>query len=367
MRLDRICPLARFSEGNIIFYREHENQPRNTSKIKMISFYSSNIITALLMIMTSENMVSFADASLRGSDGGIDRSAKNIPRSLQGNQVGLFLMKETGTGGNVLGQCRQLPGTIHEVKKAQAGCASNLISGTDSICIPPDAIISSDGTIDMKGQKPIKIRNDPTQRTLLEDNADHNALPSGRQLQSGTRTVLAVRVILNNGSYNYASPTSLSNDIFGNGVDTVNLKSQYAACSYNQLVFDKTADRSMSINPNDGTTTIASGVVDIKVDLSVTAGDSTIRNAVTSKIDSVFGVTNPNQLANHVMYCFPPGAMSGIAYAYINSWNSVYSNEWCNFVSMQVHEVRFPFSICNVTCLVSLTPLTIRASKSDRS
>ena len=29
----------------------------------------------------------------------------------------------------------------------------------------------------------------------------------------------------------------------------------------------------------------------------------------------------------------------GIAYAYINSWNSVYSNNWCNNVSVQLHEI----------------------------
>ncbi len=333
--------------------------------------------TILYTLLISSNLFRYAKAtSLRGED-------RTVParRDLQDSQVALYLIKETEFGADGSRQLRTLEqgnksyrtdniqlldGTIYEVKKAQAGWASNLISGDDIVRIPPGAIISSDGTMDMKGQKPTKIRNDP-QRTFLEDNADHNALPSGRQLQSGTRTVLAVRVILNDGSYNYASPTSLSNDIFGNGVDTVNLKSQYAACSYNQLVFDKTADRSMSINPNDGTTAIASGVVDIKVDLSVTAGDATIGNAVTKKINSVFGVTDPTQLANHVMYCFPPGAMSGIAYAYINSWNSVYSNEWCNFVSTQIHEVRFPFQICNVTCLVSLTPFTMRASKSDRS
>jgi hypothetical protein len=40
------------------------------------------------------------------------------------------------------------------------------------------------------------------------------------------------------------------------------------------------------------------------------------------------------------MYCLPSGAMAGIAYAYINSWNSVYSNDWCNYLSTQMHEVR---------------------------
>ena len=39
------------------------------------------------------------------------------------------------------------------------------------------------------------------------------------------------------------------------------------------------------------------------------------------------------------MYCLPPNTMQGIAYATINSWNSVYSNEWCTYVSAQVHEI----------------------------
>merc|ERR1711971_566717 len=48
---------------------------------------------------------------------------------------------------------------------------------------------------------------------------------------------------------------------------------------------------------------------------------------------------SPNQIADHVMYCLPPSTMGGIAYAYINSWLSVYSDQWCNYLSAQVHEV----------------------------
>ena len=313
--------------------------------------------TAIYSLLLSANLLC-AKASLRGSDLLDRQEAAN--RILQGNQVALFLIKEIEDGLDADGnrQVRklqgnrpartnniQLPdGTIYEVKNAQAGWASKLVSGTDAIRIPPGALISSDGSIDMKGNKPTVvpgIGNGLFQRFLQEDIiADDAALHSGRELQSGTRKVLAVRVILNDGAYSYASQTGLSNDVFGNGVDSVNLKSQYAACSYNQLIFDKSSDRSMSTIPNDGTTAITSGVVDVKVDLNVTAGDGTIRNAVTAKINSVFGVSNPNQLANHVMYCLPSGAMAGIAYAYINSWNSVYSNDWCNYLSTQMHEVR---------------------------
>eukprot|EP00957_Ditylum_brightwellii_P196488 14971448-Ditylum_brightwellii.AAC.1 len=53
----------------------------------------------------------------------------------------------------------------------------------------------------------------------------------------------------------------------------------------------------------------------------------------------MFGVSNPSKLANHVMYCLPPGTMSGIAYAYINSWNSVYSDNWCTYLTAQMHEI----------------------------
>ena len=198
----------------------------------------------------------------------------------------------------------------------------------------------------MKGQKPATVRGNG--KGLFNRNLHEEfERPLDRKLQIGTRTVLAVRVILNDGSYSYASQTGLSNDIFGNGADPHNLKSQYAACSYNQLIFDKTPNRTMAANPNDGTTNIA---VDVKVNLNITAGgDSTVRNEVTNKINSVFGVTSPNQLANHVMYCLPSGVMNGIAYAYVNSWNSVYSNEWCNFLSGQMHEVRqwISFSFCS--------------------
>ena len=43
------------------------------------------------------------------------------------------------------------------------------------------------------------------------------------------------------------------------------------------------------------------------------------------------------------MYCLPPGTLSGIAYAFINSWMSVYSNEWCNYPSGQIHELGHNF------------------------
>jgi len=56
-------------------------------------------------------------------------------------------------------------------------------------------------------------------------------------------------------------------------------------------------------------------------------------------LNSQFGVGSPTVLADHVLYCFPPNTMSGIAYAYYNSWNSLYSDNWCRSLSAKMHEI----------------------------
>ncbi len=302
---------------------------------------------------------SFAVASLRGNNS-IYHPEEQASRVLETTVEATYLIKdESREYGRDLQvnpheqtASLELPdGRIYEVYNAPSQWEKSLKSGRDKVGIPAGSVFSSDGTVNVKGKnlsKINKLKNGFVRRNLLGDDAEpheqeHNldALQFSRKLQTGTRRVLAVRVIVNDGTYSHADQTGLSNDVFGNGIDPVNLKSQYAACSYNQLVFEKSLDRNLSttITPNIGDTAISNGVVDIRVNHNKTAGDGTIVNAVTTEINRVFGVTNPNQLANHVMYCLPSGVMSGIAYAYINSWNSVYSNQWCNYLSGQMHEV----------------------------
>ena len=64
-----------------------------------------------------------------------------------------------------------------------------------------------------------------------------------------------------------------------------------------------------------------------------------MRNAITLKLNEEFGVSRPDQLADHIMYCLPPNTMRSVAYAYINSWNSVFNDEWCLKLSAQMHEI----------------------------
>ena len=148
------------------------------------------------------------------------------------------------------------------------------------------------------------------------------------------------------GSYS-SSESTLSNEVFGNGVDAVNLVERYESCSFNQLRFGKASDRTGS------SANIRNGVVTVTLSgYTESDGDARIRNAVTSALNNEFGVFSPTQLANHVMYCLPDGAMSGIAYAYVNSWNSVYKNqvsdhvEWMHATLID-WQINLLFSSCS--------------------
>lgn len=112
-----------------------------------------------------------------------------------------------------------------------------------------------------------------------------------------------------------------------------------------KLLFGSMPDTTMVSNPNDGITTdIVNGIMTVKVDFNATSESSNsfangLTNAVTTKINSIFGVTNPSDLANHVLYCLPPDSFQGIAYADFGGWRSVYKDENCNNLSAQMHEV----------------------------
>ena len=155
-----------------------------------------------------------------------------------------------------------------------------------------------------------------------------NKKPKQRRRLSavGTKRVIAVRVF---GGTDYPNSADyLSNKVFGTSGDSVNLKSQYASCSYNQLVFEP------GVFPNDDDRAEAVGVVNITL-----SGTGTLRTRLTQAINTKFGVGSPTAVADHFMFCLPSEEISGIAYAYINSWDSYYSRTWCDYPSAQMHEV----------------------------
>jgi hypothetical protein len=153
---------------------------------------------------------------------------------------------------------------------------------------------------------------------------------------TGKRTILVVRVIAKNRATT-AREGSLASAVFD---DSVNVAKQYKACSHGKLDFVKADDRAIRHNKKDhGETGISNGVTTVRVNMSTRKGDSAMQNAITAGLNVNFGVSSPGALADHVMYCLPSGTMKGIAYAYVNHWLSVYSNQECGSLSGQMHEM----------------------------
>ncbi|KAI2492864.1 Gametolysin peptidase M11 [Fragilaria crotonensis] len=130
-----------------------------------------------------------------------------------------------------------------------------------------------------------------------------------------------------------ASESQLSDDIFGTNGDSLNLKSQFNACSYGQLQFEPLT--SNGIVGTDAVYTVSLPTT------NVTGGnDNAIAWAAVDKAEADLGDLLTN-FADHVVVCMPPGTSGGdwAAYAYSDHWLSVYNDAWCGYPSGLMHEI----------------------------
>jgi hypothetical protein len=197
----------------------------------------------------------------------------------------------------------------------------------------------------------------------------------------GNKKLLAVRE-----SRSSSSEVTISDEIFGTEGDEVNLKSQYAACSYNQLTFEAYVDTTLGVNNGVLTVTIP--------EEPAGTSNGVIRNSMVNAATSKLGKLTDK--VDYVMLCVPPGTSdSWIAYAYINHWLSgmscssavaialktyteisnfslhlfswiaaVYNDNWCNYPSGQMHELGKYHQTLETLCKIfverlELTWLTI--------
>ena len=165
-----------------------------------------------------------------------------------------------------------------------------------------------------------------------------------------TRTALVVRVIDSVGAQPTATAAQLGDDWFGSTTPTTrSVKKQFEDCSDGQFILNPVPDIGTGTTIGTVETTISIGTSFTEI--------SSIENAVTLQLNADFGVTSPNDLADHVIYCIPFGTVSGgsqgwVAYAYLNpggpnlrdgvplQWLSVYNNDWCQDLTTGMHEVR---------------------------
>ena len=150
------------------------------------------------------------------------------------------------------------------------------------------------------------------------------------------KKVLVVRAIAPDASTT-STTSQLSDNVFGTDGDSYNLRSQYAACSYDELLFEPfTGDMNGEY--------IVAGVGEVTLNSNIGGIDrNVVKQAMLDAADEKYGdlstkVTNGE--LDYVMICIPPGTSgSWVAYAYVNGWVSVYNDGWCNSLSAQMHEV----------------------------
>lgn len=148
----------------------------------------------------------------------------------------------------------------------------------------------------------------------------------------GILDTLVIRVTDKKGASPEASLDQLRNDVFK---DKASLKTQFEACSYGKL----------RVRGYSGMTvtnlTITNGVIDLVVDYDVegvNGGSRTIlQNTALQAAEKYIG--NLRSQFDVVMFCMPPGTGNWLAYAFVGDKFSFYNNQWCTYVSSQLHEV----------------------------
>jgi len=174
----------------------------------------------------------------------------------------------------------------------------------------------------------LKNKN-PMQMEVIKEKEDDD--DRRRLATTGTKKVMVLRVITGNGSQVPPSnEVTLSDKWFGTSGDPINNKSQFNACSYGQLQFE----------PFIGTTSsgvqITNGVYTITV-----AADRLSPSEVEAqaRIAGSAALGDLQSQFDYVALSVPDNNEGYAAYAYVNSWLSLYKSTYVNQVTVQLHEI----------------------------
>ncbi|OEU21581.1 hypothetical protein FRACYDRAFT_235207 [Fragilariopsis cylindrus CCMP1102] len=184
-----------------------------------------------------------------------------------------------------------------------------------------------------------RSRRNLAQQQHQDDDNDDDTNEGNRNLAdtTGRLEALVIRVVSRSGKQPSGSAQELYDDIFN---DNVCLRSQYLACSKNQL--DISATQKQKYKRNN-----VNGVIDIQIDIepSFPFGYDKNMNAYGNDRDlqqralEEFEKIGSSGDIDLLLLSLPAGTGNWIAYAYINSYISVYNDYWIQRVSAQVHEV----------------------------
>lgn len=144
----------------------------------------------------------------------------------------------------------------------------------------------------------------------------------------GTLQTLVVRVVKSNGEGPVALSNKLRTDFFE---DAASLRTQYNRCSYGKLIikgFTGQTDTGVHVNQ---------GVVEVQVDYD---GDSQkiLQNKAIAAANAQLGDLDSDKY-DLVVFAMPQTNQPWVAYAFGDSKYSFCHSKWCEFVSVQMHEV----------------------------
>ena len=150
---------------------------------------------------------------------------------------------------------------------------------------------------------------------------------------TGPKPILVVKVTDSEGRARPESSRQISDDIFGSFGDKITLKSQMHACSFGKL------DITAGLPSGTDTSSDSPGVVDITIGISLLNNSRfAIRKAMADTLEAQLGYKLPGPY-QHVMFvlegCYQECGWA--AYAYVNSWMSVYQGEYYKHVGVQMH------------------------------
>jgi len=167
------------------------------------------------------------------------------------------------------------------------------------------------------------------QTELVTDDVKRQPLPSMGEVRA-----LMVRVLDKNGVRTDMSLKDLRNDVFE---DKFSLKTQYDACSYNQL----------NIVASDATTQTGfkanNGVADLTIDWDVNLGDDNemdLQSAIFKAAKEQIGDINSSEFFDIIMFCRPPNqTTNSLGYHLSGTKYTFYRHDFCGSVSTLMHEV----------------------------
>jgi hypothetical protein len=165
-------------------------------------------------------------------------------------------------------------------------------------------------------------------------NETHRRLTLRRK---GTSKVVVVRVTSRDSQVSYSAET-LATRIFD--PDIVSFRSQYKACSNNQLEFVPATGEGI---------TNGVGELFFDEDLVDQYMSYTVENDLLAAFVDNFGSTDN---FDHILFCMPNN-MAGdwIGYTYGQTYRSWYNNDWCGYYTLHFHEVSFLYLFCAVWML----------------